>query len=75
MDAIRTVVDEALGRQGIPKSEDQPLLRIPEAGAFLNLGRAASYDAARRGDFPTLRVGRRLFVPTAKFRALLGLDA
>lgn len=72
MDAIRTAVDETVAR--LPRSEEKPLLRVEEAGAYLNLGRAASYDAARRGDIPVLRIGRRMWVPTARFRALLGLD-
>lgn len=59
----------------LPRPEDKPLMRVEEAGAYLNLGRAASYDAVRRGEIPTLRVGRRIWVPTAKFRVLLGLDA
>jgi len=75
MDAMRTAVDDAIALTRLPRSEDKPLMRVAEAGAYLNLGRAASYDACRRGDIPTLKVGRRLYVPTARFRALLGLDA
>lgn len=58
----------------IPTAEEQPLMTVAEAGAFFNLGRAASYEAARRGVFPTIKAGRRLWVPTARFRSLLGLD-
>ena len=58
----------------IPTAEERPLMTVAEAGAVFNLGRAAAYEAARRGVFPTIRAGRRLWVPTARFRALLGLD-
>ncbi len=49
-------------------------LEVPEAGRMVHLGRTASYDAARRGEIPTLRFGRRLIVPRAKWLALLGID-
>ena len=36
---------------------------IEEAGKLLNLGRSGAYEAARRGDTPVLRIGRRWLVP------------
>lgn len=60
----------------LPDPEDRPTITVAEAGAIaFNLGRAASYEAARRGDLPTIRVGNRLWVPTALLRQKLGLDA
>lgn len=59
----------------IPDPRDRPTLTVPEAGAFVGLGRSASFDAARRGELPTIRFGRRLAVPTARLRQLLGIDA
>ena len=44
---------------------------VPEAGRMIGLGRQASYDAARRGEIPTLRFGRRLVVPFAALYKLL----
>ena len=39
-------------------------LTVPEAGrVYFSLGRNASYEAARRGDIPTIRIGRLLRVP------------
>jgi hypothetical protein len=39
-------------------------LTVPEAGRiYFNLGRAASYAAAKKGDIPVLRIGRALRVP------------
>ena len=47
-------------------------LTVPEAGRlYFSLGRNASYDAARRGDIPTIRVGRLLRVPVAAMEARL----
>ena len=41
---------------------------IPKAGASIDLGRSASYEAAKRGDIPTIRIGGRLLVPIKKFK-------
>jgi hypothetical protein len=39
-------------------------LTVPEAGKlYFDLGRNASYEAARRGDIPTIKIGRLLRVP------------
>ena len=45
---------------------------IPEAGKMIGLGRTASYDAAKRGEIPTVPVGGRLVVPIATFRKKFG---
>lgn len=46
---------------------------VERAGSFYGLGRSAAYDAAARGDIPTIRLGRRLMVPTATAARQLGL--
>jgi hypothetical protein len=52
---------------------DQPkTLTVPEAGRqYFDLGRNASYEAARRGDIPTIRVGRLLRVPVVQMERKL----
>ena len=50
-------------------------MTVDEAGALLGLSRGSAYAAAARGEIPTIRIGRRLLVPTAALRRLLGLDA
>jgi hypothetical protein len=41
-------------------------MSVPEAGKiYYDLSRNASYEAARRGEIPTVRVGRLLRVPVA----------
>ena len=47
------------------------VLKVPEAGAMLGLGRNAAYEAAKRGDIPTIRIGKLLRVPKAAFQRLL----
>jgi excisionase family DNA binding protein len=45
--------------------------QVPEAGALLGLSRNASYEAAKRGDFPTIKLGKLIRVPKAAFHRLL----
>ena len=40
---------------------------VPEAGRLLGLSRNGAYDAAKRGDIPTIRIGRLLLVPKRRF--------
>jgi excisionase family DNA binding protein len=47
---------------------------VPEAGRLLGLGRNAAYDAANRGDIPTLRIGRLLLVPKIPLHRMLGIS-
>jgi hypothetical protein len=46
-------------------SEIEPLAYPlwPDTGKALKLGRNGTYDAARRGQIPTIRLGRLLKVP------------
>jgi len=46
-------------------------MSVPEAGAPLGLGKNASYAAARRGEIPVLRFGRKLRVPRVAYERML----
>jgi excisionase family DNA binding protein len=53
-------------------NEDRRLVyEVPEAGEMLGLTRNASYDAAKRGDIPTIRIGKLIRVPKAAFHQML----
>lgn len=58
----------------IPDPREHPTITVPEAGKLFGLSRASSYEAASRGDIPTIKFGRRLAVPTARVLAMLGLN-
>ncbi|HEY3909475.1 MAG TPA: hypothetical protein VGM07_06250 [Stellaceae bacterium] len=48
-------------------------MTVPEAGKlYFGLSRQGSYDAAARGDIPTIRVGRLLRVPVAVMERKVG---
>ena len=58
--------------------DDRLVLTIEEAGKLLGLGRSGTYEAARRGDIPVLRIGRRWLVPRVALDKMLadaGKDA
>ncbi len=44
---------------------------IPEAAKVLGIGRTAAYEAARTGEIPTIRIGKRILVPVAALERLL----
>jgi len=50
----------------------QATLTVEQTAQVLGLGRTAAYDAARRGEFPTRRLGRRLVVPVPALLDWLG---
>jgi hypothetical protein len=52
--------------------EERKTISVPEAGKeYFDLGRNASYDAARRGDIPTIKLGRLLRVPVVALEGML----
>ena len=59
----------------IEKILSEPTASVPDAGIVLGLARNASYAAAGRGEIPTLRFGRKLRVPTATLRKMIGQPA
>jgi hypothetical protein len=52
---------------------DEPItISVPEAGKrYFDLSRNGSYDAAKRGEIPTIRIGRLLRVPVRALEKLL----
>jgi hypothetical protein len=51
-----------------------PTVTVPEAGRICGIGRSAAYRAAATGELPTIRIGRRLLVPTAPLLRMLGVE-
>jgi excisionase family DNA binding protein len=59
----------------LPDPREHPTLPIwPDTGQLLGLSRQSTYDAAHRGEIPTIRIGRRILVPTAALARLLAVD-
>jgi hypothetical protein len=67
----------------MPKPKKQPSrlhrrgplgLSIPEAGAMIGLSRNSSYEAAKRGEIPTLEFGALKIVPRIPWLKQIGAD-
>ena len=54
---------------------DQPTCSVEELGKVLRLSKNPAYEAVKRGDFPSIRVGGRIRIPTAPLRQMLGIDS
>ncbi len=48
---------------------------IPEAAEVLGIGRNQAYEAARRGDIPVIRIGKRYLVKWQVFLKMLGAES
>ena len=47
-------------------------MSVPEAGRrYFNIGKNASYDAAKRREIPVIRIGGRLRVPVVALERML----
>ena len=49
-------------------------MKLDDVGEALCISQSSVYAAARAGQLPVIRIGRRLLVPTAAIRRLLCLD-
>ncbi len=59
----------------LPETTERPTLPVwPDTGRILGLSKQSTYEAVARGEIPVIRIGRRLLVPTAALRRLLGVD-
>jgi excisionase family DNA binding protein len=61
------VADRHNGDQDLPR-----VLTVPEAAAVLRISRGQAYRAVKTGEIPSISVGKRVMVPTARLLALLG---
>lgn len=53
------------------KQVERRTISVEEAGRQLGLSRNSAYQAAGRGEIPTIQIGRRLLVPIVAFERLL----
>lgn len=46
-------------------------MTVVEAAEKLGIGRSQAYEAARKGEIPTIRIGGRILIPRAAFERML----
>ena len=56
----------------VDQAPEPATMSIPAAAELLGISRSAGYRAVASGQIPTIRIGRRLLVPTARLYRLLG---
>jgi excisionase family DNA binding protein len=54
---------------------ERRVVTLKEAAAILRISRASAYQAAKTKEIPTIRIGRRLLVPTAALEQMLSGNA
>jgi predicted DNA-binding transcriptional regulator AlpA len=50
------------------------LIPVPQAAKLIGISRAAAYRFASAGDLPTKRLGRRVYVVSAKLREFIDME-
>lgn len=58
----------------LPNPRETPTVSVEEAGRLLGISRGSAYEAVKAGEIPSVRLGRRIVVPTAALRRLLAAD-
>jgi excisionase family DNA binding protein len=48
-------------------------LKVEEAARLLGIGRSAAYEAVRRGEIPSVRIGRRVLVCRHQLLDMVGV--
>ena len=55
--------------------DDLPdVLTVEKAAKVLRIGRTAAFEGVRRGEIPSVKVGRRVLVPRHRLEAMLGMN-
>lgn len=58
--------------ENLSETEARRTMPVPEAGAkYFGLSRNAAYEAARRGEIPTIRIGRKLLALVAPLERMV----
>jgi excisionase family DNA binding protein len=62
-------------RKDIRPTPKGRVITVDEVAAILRISRGSAYEAAKRREIPTIRIGRRLLVPSDAFERLLAGDS
>ena len=46
-------------------------MNVEEAAKILGISRASAYEAVRKREIPSLRIGKRILVPTSQLEKML----
>ena len=63
-----------MGRKSTANRTEGRVITVGEVASLLRISRGSAYEAAKRREIPTIRIGRRLLVPSAALERLLAVD-
>jgi excisionase family DNA binding protein len=52
-------------------SPERRTMTVPEAAKVLGIARSTAFRAARSGEIPTIKIGKRMLVPVAALERVL----
>lgn len=68
------MADNTYTHPSLEALEGRLTVTVDEAAAILGLGRSAAYEATRRGQIPSRRLGRRIVIPVPLLLDWLGVS-
>ena len=72
MNDVLSLLDASEGR--LPDPNVDPTLTPEQTADVLGVGVKVVYAAVRNGTLPSIRLGRRIRIPTAALLAMLGVE-
>jgi excisionase family DNA binding protein len=61
----------AMSQKSTPNEIEGRVKTLKEVAALLRISRGSAYEAAKRKEIPTIRIGRRVLVPSAALERML----
>ena len=58
----------------VPDPAAEPTMHMDKVAKAFHISRPTAYEAVKNGTIPSIKVGRRVVVPTAAVRRMLQLD-
>jgi Helix-turn-helix domain len=58
----------------VPDPAVEPTMQVASVAKAFHISRAAAYEGVKTGEIPSIKIGRRIVVPTAAVRRMLLLD-
>jgi excisionase family DNA binding protein len=58
----------------LPDPNVEPTISVERLAALLGVARGTAYAAVKAGTVPSIRIGRRVVIPTARVLTMLGIE-
>ena len=67
--------EEGVPVAAVPDPRTTPTMHVEQAAELFGVSRASAYKGIASGEIPSIRIGKRILVPTAAVLEMLGLRA